>query len=89
MVHGPRLLSRHLTASGLSLRDFAATVGASRSLVWMWQAGERTPGVEFALRIEQATAGRIRPVDWIETGKKRGKRAVRQPSAPHLVKRST
>jgi transcriptional regulator with XRE-family HTH domain len=70
MVYGPRLLARHLTASGLSLRDFADMVGASCSLVWMWRKGARTPGIDFALRIEQATGGRIRPKHWVDTRKR-------------------
>jgi transcriptional regulator with XRE-family HTH domain len=71
MVNGARLLARHLTASGLSMRDFAAEVGTSASLVCMWAAGKRRPGVAFALRIERATNGHIRPVDWTRKERRR------------------
>jgi transcriptional regulator with XRE-family HTH domain len=65
MKTGSVLLAKHLTVSGQSLRDFAAKVGTSASLVSMWRAGKRVPGIEFALKIERATKGRVRLRDWL------------------------
>jgi hypothetical protein len=86
MVNGARLLGQHLTDSGLSLRDFGSAVGTSASLVCMWAAGKRVPGLVFALRIERATNGRIRPEDWTRKARRRatGPRAVGTAPVPVL-----
>lgn len=66
-------------SQNLGLRQFAARLCVSPSMLAFVEHGERAPGLTLAVRIERATAtwplGPIRPWEWVEADEK-GKRAA-------------
>ena len=56
-------LARYLKISGLTDAQFAAMVGASRSIVVKWRRGERSPRPDAVRRIMLATGGDVTPND--------------------------
>jgi transcriptional regulator with XRE-family HTH domain len=61
---GSRRLRGYLSAQRLSTVEFAGLVGANRSQVFRLVTDERGPSIELAARIEKATGGKVRSVDW-------------------------
>ena len=54
-MNAPRLLERYLLKKGLSYEAFAQRIGTCKSLVRMWVTRERSPGLDYAYAIEEAT----------------------------------
>jgi transcriptional regulator with XRE-family HTH domain len=61
---GSERLRRYLSAQRLSTIEFAGLVGANRSQVFRLVTDERSPSIKLAARIEKATGGKVRSVDW-------------------------
>jgi hypothetical protein len=54
-------LTEYLAHHKIPLRKMAATLGRDVSEVWRWANGQRTPSLEIALKIQEATGGAVEP----------------------------
>lgn len=61
-------LSDYLRNSGLTHSAFAEKLGVSQVTVHRWATGKRFPDKETILRIEEATARKVKPADWFRQG---------------------
>lgn len=59
-------LSEYLRTKDLKPSAFAADLGVSPSTITRILRGERSPGFNLIMRIEAATKGKVKPVDWYE-----------------------
>ena len=50
----------------LSLRAMAAKIGTNYSQVRIWCSGARTPSLEWAEKIKEATGGKVKPRDFLK-----------------------
>jgi len=58
-------LSTYLSEHDLSASDFAARMGVPVSTITRWAKGERTPGIDMAHRICEATSGAVTASDFL------------------------
>lgn len=76
MTDGPKRLARYFRTPGaLSAPDLAKSIGADRAQVWRWLRGERGPGLELALALQEATKGAVPASSWIRSRRRRGAEA--------------
>ncbi|SDP92353.1 hypothetical protein SAMN05428967_4449 [Phyllobacterium sp. YR620] len=54
-------LTKYRIETGLSLEAFGALIGASKSMVWKWEAGAAIPRRKYLERIFTVTAGKVPP----------------------------
>ena len=58
-------LKEYFRVTGLKKSFFAEKIGVCRPLLSVWINGKKTPRIETILRIQQATDGKVKPIDWI------------------------
>jgi len=46
-------------------KDLATLAGVSERSIYHWRAGVRRPAIPAAMRLERATGGAVRVVDWV------------------------
>lgn len=56
-------LAEYLQHTEQRASDLAASIGCEASTITRFLRGERTPSLDMALRIEQATGGKVTPHD--------------------------
>lgn len=59
-------LSRYLAKRNIPVARFAAECGVIPQSVYRWANGERLPRPDMMRRIEAATGGKVRPLDFYE-----------------------
>ena len=63
-TRGPKLLERALARKGWSQGDLERELGAGDAVVSKWINGVRTPGLEYALKIERLLG--VPAESWVE-----------------------
>lgn len=63
-MDGPKLLVEALQAKGLSQGDLERIIGCGDSLVSKWVNGRRTPGLEYALKLESVLG--VPAASWVD-----------------------
>lgn len=63
-MNGPALLGAHLKRTGQTPTDFAPKVRADRAQIHRLLSGERRPGLDLALRIDEKTGGAVPAASW-------------------------
>jgi transcriptional regulator with XRE-family HTH domain len=58
-------LNEWLAREGMLQRAFAEKVGANPSTISLILSGMRNPSLDLAVRIEEATKGRVKVREWI------------------------
>lgn len=58
-------LRKHLSSQNITQAAFADMLGISRGYLSEILSGEKTPGLELAVRIETATEGQVTARSWI------------------------
>jgi len=58
-------LRRFLSDQSLTAEDFASAKGMSAWSVRHWARGDKVPSLQSQIDIEQATAGAVKPADWL------------------------
>ena len=72
---GHRLLRRRMKILRLSQADVCREVGASAALVSLWVAGDRVPGLGYAMALAEWSEGAIPVESWLEAKRNRKKAA--------------
>lgn len=62
---GMKELSEHLRGARISQKAFAAMIGVDPSIVSKLLNGSARPGLELAVRIEDATGGAVPARSWV------------------------
>lgn len=57
-------LQEYLEAEGVTVTEFAATLGISRGTVHNWMSGLSNPTHAKIVKIREVTGGNVQPVDW-------------------------
>jgi len=57
-------LATYLKETGTSRREFAKIIGVDHSVVSKYASGDAFPGLDNALAIEEATAGKVPVAFW-------------------------
>lgn len=60
-------LADYLRTTSQRASDLAAAVGCETSTITRFLRGERTPSLDIALRIQQATGGEVTPHDLLNS----------------------
>lgn len=60
-------LDQYLQESHIPARQFATTLGVHVSQVSRWASGDRTPSIDQAARIKEATGGRVTFEDFVQS----------------------
>ncbi len=63
-------LRQYLTESKTSIPAFAAEIDVTVQAVHRYLTGERTPRLEVAERIREATGGKVQPNDMFDTAQR-------------------
>jgi plasmid maintenance system antidote protein VapI len=59
-------LLRYLTRARLTPQDFHRSSGIDYGSVWRLCHTRRIPTLRMAVRIEKATGGAVKPLDWLK-----------------------
>lgn len=57
-------LSDYLKKTGITQVELAKTIGVAQGQVSDWASGVRRPGLDHALRLEEATRGAVPAKSW-------------------------
>jgi hypothetical protein len=63
--HAPMKFTDYLTASGITVGEFADISEIDHKSIYKYRAGQRTPSPAMMRRISIATEGAVQPNDWI------------------------
>lgn len=85
MSSGPALLAAYLADKKISPADFAIAVRAHRSQIYRAMKGDRRPGADLRLAIEDETRGAVPARSWSEKVARNGRRPVPRRTAARAV----
>jgi len=59
------MLHEFIKSSGETQAKWAGRLGISRAYLSMLTSGQKTPGLDLAVRIERATGGAVTAASWV------------------------
>lgn len=70
-MKGRSKLAKYLRGKKLTQEQFAEIAGVPGPQMSLWLSGKRKPGLESAVKIEDATGGFVNHRDWIDEPRSR------------------